>query len=46
LQSTLTNYRSGDWADFAANSLGVLVASLIGRFLLMRWMKPKQTPTA
>jgi VanZ family protein len=38
LQTLLTNYRSGDWADFAANSLGVVVASLIGRFVLMRWI--------
>jgi VanZ family protein len=43
LQSTLTNYRSGDWADFAANSLGVVAASLVGRFLLMRWMVRKRT---
>lgn len=25
-QEYLTNYRSGDWADFAANSVGVLLA--------------------
>jgi VanZ family protein len=34
LQATLTTYRSGDWADFAANATGVAVASLIGFFLL------------
>ncbi|MDR0977137.1 MAG: VanZ family protein [Prevotellaceae bacterium] len=38
LQTLLTSYRSGDWADFAANSLGVVAASLIGRFVLMRWI--------
>ena len=31
-QSTLTTTRTGDWMDFVANTLGVLVASLIGYY--------------
>lgn len=30
LQEYCTVHRSGDWMDFAANTLGVLLASLIG----------------
>ncbi|MDR0989424.1 MAG: VanZ family protein [Prevotellaceae bacterium] len=41
LQSTLTTYRSGDWLDFAANSLGVCIASLIGYFVLRPWVLRK-----
>lgn len=33
-QHYLTANRQGDWLDFAANSVGVLVASLIGYFIL------------
>lgn len=35
-QETLTTYRGGDWADFAANSTGVLLAACVGRFVLPR----------
>ncbi|MCD8266928.1 MAG: VanZ family protein [Prevotellaceae bacterium] len=28
-QAYLTTYRSGDWLDFAANSVGVLLATLV-----------------
>lgn len=36
MQSAFTDYRSGDWLDFAANTSGVVVASLIGK-----WLFPK-----
>lgn len=34
LQEYCTDYRGGDWLDFAANVTGVVVASLIGYFVL------------
>ncbi len=34
LQEYATTYRSGDWPDFAANATGVVLASLIGYFVL------------
>lgn len=34
LQEYCTTYRGGDWLDFAANSTGVIVAGLIGYFIL------------
>jgi hypothetical protein len=34
LQEYCTTYRGGDWLDFAANSFGVILASLIGYFIL------------
>lgn len=37
-QAYLTTYRSGDWADFAANSFGVLLA------LGVRWLLIKMHP--
>ena len=37
LQQFLTDYRSGDWLDFAANAAGVLVASLAAYF----WARPR-----
>jgi len=32
LQEYCTTYRGGDWADFLANSLGVLAAAVLGRY--------------
>ena len=32
-QEYLTTYRSGDWADFAANSLGVFLALIVRKVL-------------
>lgn len=32
-QSTLTEYRTGDWFDFLFNALGVLVAALFGMYV-------------
>ena len=34
LQSYCTEHRGGDWLDFAANSLGVLLAALAGQYIL------------
>ena len=39
LQEYCTTYRGGDWMDFAANTAGALLASLVGRFVLMRRMR-------
>lgn len=36
LQAHCTNYRSGDWLDFAANCAGVALASLLGRWWVSR----------
>lgn len=30
--------RGGDWLDFAANTLGVLLAAAIGHFLFRKWI--------
>lgn len=37
IQEYCTTYRSGDWADFLANSFGVLLASAISYYII----KPK-----
>lgn len=34
MQANLTTYRSGDWLDFVANSIGVVIACCIGLMLL------------
>lgn len=34
LQEYCTDYRGGDWMDFAANSTGALLASLIAYYLI------------
>ena len=36
-QRYLTTYRSGDWIDFVANSIGVALAIPIGLLLIRRW---------
>lgn len=43
LQSYCTEYRGGDWMDFAANSLGVLLAAIVGYYILrpLIWRKKK-----
>lgn len=33
LQEYATNYRSGDWWDFLANTVGVILAALLGWFI-------------
>ena len=42
LQEYCTPYRGGDWLDFAANTTGALIASLIGYFVLRPRMAKKQ----
>lgn len=41
LQEYCTTYRGGDWLDFAANTAGALIASLIGYFVLRPRMAQK-----
>ena len=41
LQEYCTTYRGGDWLDFAANTAGALIASLIGYFVLRTRMAQK-----
>ena len=40
-QEYCTETRSGEWADFAANSTGVVLAALLGHFVLRRHIHPK-----
>lgn len=42
VQEYCTTTRSGEWADFAANSTGVLLAAILGHFVLRRHIHPKQ----
>ena len=42
LQEYCTTYRGGDCLDFAANTTGALIASLIGYFVLRPRMAKKQ----
>jgi hypothetical protein len=43
LQSYCTEHRGGDWMDFGANSLGVLLAALAGYYILrpLIWRQKK-----
>ncbi len=41
LQANCTTTRSGDWLDFVANSLGVVLGTLVG--LAIRWLRNKNT---
>lgn len=34
MQAYLTTYRSGEWADFAADCVGVLAGAIVGRFVI------------
>lgn len=36
-----TDYRSGDWLDFAADAAGVVVASLLSYYVLRRYLWKK-----
>lgn len=36
-QMYLTAKRSGEWADFAADSIGVLLGAVLGYYVLKRW---------
>lgn len=41
-QAYLTTTRSGDWADFAANSVGVLLAALLGHYVVRPHVHPRK----
>lgn len=44
LQEYCTEYRGGDWLDFAANTTGATLASLIAYYIIMpKFFKYKQT---
>ena len=34
MQTYCTEHRGGDWWDFAANSLGVILSALVGQYIL------------
>ena len=40
-QMYLTTNRSGEWADFAADSIGVLLGAVAGNYQLRRWVKKR-----
>lgn len=42
LQAYCTDHRGGEWMDFAANSTGVILATLIGYYLLRPWLWRKK----
>lgn len=42
LQAYCTDYRGGDWMDFAANTAGALLASLTAYYIVRPRMKRKQ----
>ena len=44
MQAYCTEHRGGDWLDFAANSLGVILAALIGHYILQPsfWKQSKR----
>lgn len=42
LQEYCTTYRGGDWLDFAANTTGAVIASLIGYYVLRPRMMKNQ----
>lgn len=39
-QWVMTDYRSGDWYDFAANTLGVLLAASVAHGLVRQFLMP------
>ena len=41
IQGQCTETRSGDWADLGANILGVLLAALVGHYILRPYFKAK-----
>ncbi|KAA6351730.1 hypothetical protein EZS27_000855 [termite gut metagenome] len=38
LQKYCTTYRGGDWLDFVADIIGVIVGSLISHYVIRPWM--------
>lgn len=45
-QEYCTTTRSGDWADFAANSTGVLLALVLAVTVLRRFVRPRESVLA
>ncbi len=43
MQANLTTYRSGDWLDFVANSIGVCIACVLGLILLATKSNKRKT---
>jgi len=43
VQAYCTTTRSGDWLDFAANSIGVLIAAVLGQTVYCRYVHPKHS---
>ena len=41
IQGQCTDTRSGDWADLAANILGVLLSALVGNYVLRPFFRAK-----
>lgn len=41
-QAMMTSHRSGDWFDFIANTLGVLLAALVAHGLVRQFLMPVQ----
>lgn len=41
VQNYCTTTRSGEWADFAANSLGVVLAAIVALTVLRRFIHPQ-----
>ncbi|WP_300727589.1 VanZ family protein [uncultured Bacteroides sp.] len=39
IQATCTDNRSGDWFDFLANTLGVIIATILVRYIIQPFMK-------
>lgn len=42
LQAYCTTTRSGDWLDMAANSVGVVIGTVVGYFVIRPFMKRKR----
>lgn len=42
MQAYCTDNRSGDWLDFVANCIGVLLAALVGNYVLRPWFFKKK----
>lgn len=42
LQEYCTDYRGGDWLDFAANTIGAVLAALIANCILRPWLMKRK----
>ena len=43
LQEYATSHRGGDWIDLAANTTGVLLAALLGRYVIRPFLKRRKS---